>query len=208
MTSRILMLNTAMTALVSLALVGIAAPMQAQISITTCPYMITAPGNYAVGMSLSCGSGESIYIESSNVQLTLNGHTITGPGGLGGNVGIAVDPLGVGLSGIQIQGPGLVENFNIGIDINQNGGNDNNIQISKVTAAFNVYGLLAANVTGLQLQQSVFANNSTYGVLLENSTNARSSRTTQAPMDRASCFRVGAGTTCRITPPTGIAVAT
>ncbi len=187
----------------ALALAGIAAPMQAQTTIMNCNYQISAPGNYVLGANLSCSSLDGIDIESSNVQLNLNGHTITA---IARNIdGIAVDPLGVGLSGIQIQGPGLIEHFSSGIDINPTGdNNDNNIQISKVTAALNNIGLSAANVTGLQLQQNVFAQNSRgHGAELETSTNGQIQQNNASGNGVGIALSGGSGNrTCRITPPT------
>lgn len=150
----------------ALALVGTGVPMQAQTSITSCPYTITAPGTYVLGADLGPCAAEGILIEASSVLLTLNGHTITGslPGA---TVGIGV-PAGLGLSGITIQGPGYVRNFNAGIAIH----NADNIQVSKVTSANNVtYDLVADTVTGLVLTQNVLARNGGVGLYLNGSTN-------------------------------------
>jgi hypothetical protein len=83
--------------------------MQAQTPITSCGYTITEAGNYEVASNLGPCGGDGIDIEASNVQLKLNGHTITGSGS---SVGIYVNPAGTPrLSGIQIQGPGLIQKF-------------------------------------------------------------------------------------------------
>lgn len=154
----------------ALALAGTGVPMQAQTPITSCGYTITAPGNYVLDANLGTCPAEGILIEASNVQLKLNGHTITGslPGA---NVGIGVNPGGVvGLSGIQIQGPGLVQDFAFGIGIS----NVDNIQIRKVTSSNNTtYDLVAHTVTGLQLLQSVLARNGGVGLFLNGSSNGQ-----------------------------------
>jgi len=128
--------------------------------------VIAAPGNYELTGNLGPCPMDAIDIEASNVQLKLNGYTITA-GFAPLYAGISVNPSGVArLTGIQIQGPGEVTGFANGIYIT----NVDNVQVSKVTCAQNGAGLLGNLVTGLQLQQNVFARNVGDGLLV-NSTN-------------------------------------
>ena len=153
----------------ALALVGTGVPVQAQTSITSCGFTITAPGAYVVGANLGPCPAAGILIEASNVQLTLNGHTITGTIPTS-DAGVGVDPGAVGLSGILIQGPGFIRNFRAGIGIR----NVDNIQITRVTSANNIdFDLAADTVTGLVLQQNVFARNGGVGLYLNGSSNGQ-----------------------------------
>src|SRR5439155_15653262 len=47
--------------------------------ITSCPFVITAPGTYALSEDLTC-DGTAITILASKVNLHLGGHTISGSG--------------------------------------------------------------------------------------------------------------------------------
>src|SRR5215471_18016048 len=108
-----------MLAALSALLVGATQSARAQTQITSCPYpgyVITAPGTYVLAADLTC-SGNGIDITVSNVNLMLNGHTITG---LGGNTGINVCALPAPytscnatarISNIKVQGPGLIQQF-------------------------------------------------------------------------------------------------
>ena len=58
--------------------------------IASCPFAITAPGNYVVTADLTCAAN-GISITSGDVTLNLNGHIITGPG-LTATIGIYLGP--------------------------------------------------------------------------------------------------------------------
>jgi len=89
--------------------------------ITTCPTVITSPGRYLLAANLTCGGGNGITINSSDVTLALEGHRITA--GAGANRAIMVNlPQGPPLTGIRILGPGLITNgggntFIVGVDL-------------------------------------------------------------------------------------------
>jgi parallel beta-helix repeat protein len=121
---------------------------QAATPITTCGTTISSPGSYVLTSDLGPCGGNAINITASNVNLMLNGFTITGaPGG----TGIAAYVV----SNIQIQGPGLIQQFVNGIYLQS----VSNSQIQQVVTAFNTYGILSQGSTGLQLQANVFAQN-------------------------------------------------
>ena len=56
-------------ALVSIGLIVIAGTVQAATSINTCPFAITAPGDYLLAADLICGGGDGITILSNNESL-------------------------------------------------------------------------------------------------------------------------------------------
>jgi hypothetical protein len=98
--------------LVFIGLLVIAGTVQAATSITTCPFVITSPGDYVLRADLICGGGDGITIKSSNVTLALEGHTITaGVGATRAIVASAGFPNGPSLfQNISILGPGLITN--------------------------------------------------------------------------------------------------
>jgi hypothetical protein len=61
--------------------IGATPPAEAAspISISACPYMITAPGNYVVTNNLTA-SGDCINVSTGQVAIDLQGHSITGNG--------------------------------------------------------------------------------------------------------------------------------
>jgi hypothetical protein len=97
--------------LVSIGLLVIAGAVQAATSITTCPFVITSPGDYVLRADLVCGGGDGITINTSNVRLALEGHRITA--GVGANRAIVAGTQGPPfnpLQNVQILGPGLITN--------------------------------------------------------------------------------------------------
>ena len=73
--------------------------------ITTCPFVITSPGDYVLRADLVCGGGDGITINTSNVRLALEGHRITA----GANANIAISAQGssftIRLDSVHILGP-------------------------------------------------------------------------------------------------------
>ena len=144
-------------------------------SITTCPYGITAPGDYDLDADLTSCSTGGITIEASHVKLKLNTHGLnsglSSPGP--GIYGIFVYSAAGRLTDVHIKGPGAVQNFDVGIEID----NVDNSEVDGVTSTFNSNdgvetGLgLTGTVTNFQLTGSVIAFNRYWGVLLGNSTN-------------------------------------
>jgi Right handed beta helix region len=73
------------TAAIAAVLLGMAMPVIAgdgQIDIAELPYTITEPGSYVVvaNLTLTDLDTDGITIETDNVTIDLNGHTLTGPG--------------------------------------------------------------------------------------------------------------------------------
>src|SRR5580765_4234837 len=94
--------------LLALPSTGQAAPPTPINSCTT----INTPGPYSLVADLT-SSVDCIRINASNVDLKLNGHTITGPSGASaGPSGILV----VGQTMVDIQGPGVITNFGSGVN--------------------------------------------------------------------------------------------
>jgi parallel beta-helix repeat protein len=90
--------------------------------ITTCNYTITTPGRYALAKNLTCGSflDSGIRVQASDVNLTLNGHTITGGGGYA-IFGIFIDDSANAITGVRIAGPGTISGFDYGVGISGDG---------------------------------------------------------------------------------------
>jgi hypothetical protein len=63
----------------------------AAISIASCKFIISAPGNYVVTADLTCNGDDGIDINASNVSVNLNGHLITSVSGVNSGLGIAVE---------------------------------------------------------------------------------------------------------------------
>ena len=108
-------------ALVSIGLLVIAGTVQAATSINTCPFAITAPGDYLLAADLICGGGNGISILSSDVTLALEGHRITA--GEGANYAISNFSSSGEITRVEhvrVLGPGLITNgggnaFRIGV---------------------------------------------------------------------------------------------
>jgi hypothetical protein len=80
------------------------------------PYVITAPGDYKVKASQSTGGLFGIIITSSNVNLDMNGQTLTGPGSGVPSWGIFVGPLVSNVRiGSSVPTAGKIQNFFYGI---------------------------------------------------------------------------------------------
>jgi parallel beta-helix repeat protein len=75
--------------------------------ISTCPYEISQPGQYHVAQDLTC-PGNGIHVDSSDVRLFFDGHTMNGMGT--GEFGVLVTG-----SNDSIQGGGTVTRFQFGI---------------------------------------------------------------------------------------------
>jgi hypothetical protein len=144
-------LSLAIIAGLAAALAG-AGTARADTVITSCPYTISTPGAYALAADLTC-SENGINIAVSNVTLSLNGHIITGPnngGGTGVNICARTPPIGAcgtpRISNVQVQGPGLLQEFANGIYLQSV---DKSL-IQNVVSAFNSLGIASTNSTNLQ----------------------------------------------------------
>jgi parallel beta-helix repeat protein len=108
-----------------------------EITQSSCPVVITKPGDYLLGTNVGpCENGvNGIQIQASGVSLVLNGHTITGAGpasgqcstGTGISVGLANAPM---LKKVAIVGGGTISNFIVGV-LGQNSANSS---VTGVTA--------------------------------------------------------------------------
>jgi len=149
-------------ALVCIGLLVIAGTVQADPTvINTCPVVITSPGDYVLRADLICGGGDGITINSSNVTLKLEGHTITA--GVGANRAIAVNvripPPTV--SNIHILGPGLITNggenaFNNGVLL---GGTVARIEVRGITVLGSGNGIVAGESSFLTITANTLGRN-------------------------------------------------
>ena len=172
--------------------VGAARAQTAPTLIMGCGYNITAPGSYALGANIGPCPFNGIVVQASNVTLTLNGHTITGPATTNGTgIGVCVLNSGVcgstRISNVTIQGPGQIENFANGIYLQ----NVDNSQIQNVVAAFNNFGLISSSCTNLQFKMNVATRNGLEGIVLVNNTNDSVQQNTVVGNDTSSNVRSG-----------------
>ena len=86
------------------------AAAQGVVRISSCPFVIVAPGNYLVDQDLFC-PGNGITIQSSDVKLNVSGHTING---LSSQLGIGI--LVRSVTNVEVRN-GTVTNFSIGISL-------------------------------------------------------------------------------------------
>jgi parallel beta-helix repeat protein len=140
--------------------------------IASCPFNISAPGNYVVTADLTCPAGIAINISASNVTVNLNGHIITGPAGIN-SIGIWVLPIlpALRLDHVGISGPGLIRGFNSGaISIFES----DYVQVTQTTVANSslAVGIVATNVKYLTMAGNVIAGNNA-GLSLALSTGAQ-----------------------------------
>jgi len=138
----------------------------AAIAISTCGYVITAPGRYALAANLNCPpTGPAITVQASHVRLELNDHSITGSGS---DDGILVYSAAGRLSDIEIEGPGVVTHFANGIDLE----NLSDSSVEGVTSTFNSGNGLVTNyssastATRLRLTGNVVSSNGAWGMIL------------------------------------------
>jgi parallel beta-helix repeat protein len=91
-----------------LALLGLwGAPRAWATDITSCPFTINSPGVYHVTQDLNCpNEGTAIEVNTDNVTLSLDGHTITGPGSVEFSA-FAIDVVGENVSVSN----GSIQNF-------------------------------------------------------------------------------------------------
>jgi parallel beta-helix repeat protein len=155
----------------------LAAPAQDIGSCTT----ISAAGEYKLVANLS-GSSNCITITASGVWLSLNGHTISGPGNeVEDWAGIRV----VGVSNVNIKGPGVVTNFRRGVvfegvdfsevkDVTSTGnffGFAVNADFLNDVNNFSEYNTFKANVSTLNVQHGFTLNRANSNTIKDNQTN-------------------------------------
>ena len=133
------------------------------VNIASCPFAISAPGNYVVTANLTC-PGDGITITASNVSLNLNGHIMTGSTT---GIGIFLSPNSGRLNHVGISGPGLIQTFTFGIAIS----NIDDAQVSLVTVAGNREGVAAASVNRLNIGSNVIVRSIVVGLQMQFSMN-------------------------------------
>jgi parallel beta-helix repeat protein len=93
--------------LAAFALLALTGSAQAAVPtpVTSCGTTISAPGDYVLAADIDCAGGQTaIYVNSDDVNLSLNGHTIT-------NVGfMAVQVNKIPVTNVHVTGPGAITN--------------------------------------------------------------------------------------------------
>ena len=141
------------------------------ISINGCT-TINSPGQYRLVADLTFAPGPAdlpssstcITIGASNVDLNLNGHTITGPGGgADGTAGISVTAKTM----VDIKGPGVITSFGRGIDFDGVTSSD----VKQVTATGNFFGFVVNNSQGNLFRENTSTGNNQHGFTLNGAIN-------------------------------------
>jgi parallel beta-helix repeat protein len=155
-------LRLALLAALPMTLLAIA-PVQAATQISSCPYVITAPGVYQVTQDLGPCPGTAITITASKVDLHLNGHTLSGEGG----DGIAV----LGQTNVSIDN-GTIQGFGTGVRFR----GTVDCKITKVTVRQNSNGIATGDSSsvGLTVTDCTALQNGNIGILFDGGTRASS----------------------------------
>ncbi len=133
--------------------------------IMTCPFVISAPGNYFLAANLGpCAGPFAIQIATSDVRLRLEGHAITGVATLATD-GISAD----GVQKIRIEGPGTIISCRFGIHWQ----NVDNSQVREVTAARNQSGFVISGGSDNRFTENAASDNTAIGYFLDGATNSR-----------------------------------
>jgi len=130
---------------------------QGQIPVTSCGTHITQPGDYILANDLTDCAPIGIEIDA-NMTLNLNGHNISGSGGL---TGIDANAKYV----ITITGPGTVSAFHVGIDIHI--GDEGTVQVTNVQAQGNSVGFAVSAPARAVLHGNTAIGSSTSGFEIE-----------------------------------------
>ena len=141
--------------------------------VTSCLTVITTSGLWVLDNDLTC-TATAIYIETNNVTLKLQGHTITGPGGSTTFDGILVSTGTLTFTkNVTILGPGTITGFYAGINFfgTEGGG------VVDVKATNNFQGLyLSADVQGNNSSNLLVTGNlvqsNTDGIYVEETVNS------------------------------------
>jgi parallel beta-helix repeat protein len=153
----------------TIGLLVIAGTVQAATLINTCPFVITCPGDYLLAANLTCGGGDGITINTSNVRLALEGHTITAGVGAKRAIAVNVGNPPPGRSNIQILGPGLITNvannaLSSGVFLDF----VDNAEVSGITELGALEGITALDCTNLTITANTLGRNDT-GIALRDS---------------------------------------
>ena len=135
-----------------------------QIDIAALPYTITKPGSYIVvcDLTTSATNVHLLSVNTSYVDIDLNGHSLTGPGKYAGTSGIGIRG-GTGVGNVTIRN-GTVKQFRGGgISFSRN-----NIVLKDVNILSNgAFGLSA--IDSCRMEGCTISDNSTNGIEVQNS---------------------------------------
>jgi parallel beta-helix repeat protein len=128
--------------------------------ITSCPYMITQPGQYHLAQDLTSDK-ICITVAANDVELHFDGHALTGPGG--SSTGID----SVGVTNLSIHGQGTITGFGTGIFLADNSGA---LIVNITTTNSRFQGILIGGGSGNTLISNT-ANGNGNGIQLDGATN-------------------------------------
>jgi parallel beta-helix repeat protein len=122
---------------------------------TTTPITNPACGEVVQGTvnltsNLSC-SGDGIIVGADNVNINLNGYTISGPGQTSSKVGVVIPNN----NNVVVNGPGVIKGFQAGILAT----GSNNVQIKSIILKNNEIAVFTTGSTNTQVSDNIISNN-------------------------------------------------
>jgi|SRR5215216_3630200 len=120
-------------------------------SITNAACGQVVEGLVELNSDLNC-TGDGLIVGSDDTTVSLNGHTIRGPGPDSSKVGVSVGNQ----DGVRIEGPGTIEQFQAGVLASGAKGTS----ISLVTLRENQIAVFSTGTEGLQAMQNIITQNS------------------------------------------------
>jgi parallel beta-helix repeat protein len=107
-------------------------------------------GNVNLTANLNC-SGDGIIVGADNVNINLNGYSITGPGQQSSKVGVVIPNN----NNIMVEGPGVIKGFQAGILAT----GSNNVQIKSIILKNNEIAVFTTGSTNTQVSDNIIQNN-------------------------------------------------
>ncbi len=107
-------------------------------------------GNVNLTANLNC-SGDGIIVGADNVNINLNGYSITGPGQQSSKVGVVIPNN----NNIMVVGPGVIKGFQAGILAT----GSNNVQIKSIILKNNEIAVFTTGSTNTQVSDNIITNN-------------------------------------------------
>jgi parallel beta-helix repeat protein len=172
---------------ITLGFAGVAAAKNTPI--TTCSFVISAPGNYFLANDVGpCPPPFAIQIAASNVRLRLDGHTIACGNYL---VGISADSV----QKVKIEGPGTITQCFPAIQWT----NVDDSEVREVTAPGNGAGFFIEGGTNNRFTENDASSNGGFGIILDGATNTWLDRNIANNTGDFSGITVGGGGGNRLT---------
>jgi len=125
-----------------------ASPASAAVTNPACGEVVQ--GNVNLTANLNC-SGDGIIVGADNVNINLNGYSITGPGQQSSKVGVVIPNN----NNIMVIGPGVIKGFQAGILAT----GSNNVQVKNIILKNNEIAVFTTGSTNTQVSDNIITNN-------------------------------------------------